>query len=146
MLLTAVALAGCVAPPAQERRAADAASPSRKDAVAAIAQAPRQQAALPPVPVPPPRERQAGVVAPERLVGLGEADVRALIGEPASVREEAPALVWRYASAGCGLEVFFYMDLASQTFRALSYELKPKVPHGLAGSACLASLHPAAHD
>jgi len=85
-------------------------------------------------------------MAPERLVGKTEDDIRRLIGEPVNVREEPPAVVWSYSSAGCGLSVFFYMDLASQTFRALTYELKPKPPDGLAGGACLASLRLAPHD
>ena len=85
-------------------------------------------------------------MAPERLVGKTEDDIRRLIGEPVNVREEPPAVVWSYSSAGCGLSVSFYMDLASQTFRVLTYELKPKPPDGLVGGACLASLRPAPHD
>ena len=110
---------------------------------AAPAQAPPQEAALAPIPVPPPRERPEQPVAPERLVGLSEGDIKQLIGDPTGIREEPPAVVWSYSSARCGLNVFFYMDMATQTFRALTYELKPKEPDGLAGSACLASLRPA---
>lgn len=105
-----------------------------------------QEAALAPLPVPPPRDRLDQSLAPERLVGKSEDDIRRLIGEPANVREEPPAVVWNYSSAGCGLSVFFYMDMASQTFRALTYDLKPKQPGGLVGGACLASLRPASHD
>lgn len=48
-------------------------------------------------------------------------------------------MIWNYASSGCVFELFFYLDLSSQNFKALTYELKPKAPRGLVGSACLAS-------
>ncbi|MFI4988961.1 MAG: hypothetical protein ACHQF3_16160 [Alphaproteobacteria bacterium] len=141
----ALALASCAAPPAPERPVAAAAPPAEPPQAVHPPTPPgvNQEAALPPLPVPPPRERPVDRIMPERLVGLSEADIRALIGEPGAVREEPPAVVWSYASAGCGLELSFYMDLASQTFRALTYELKPKAPHGLTGSTCLTSLRPA---
>lgn len=122
---------------------------------------PGATAARPPLPVPPPTERppaeqssieppppteQPPPIAPERLVGLTEDQTRALIGSPAAVRDEPPAKVWTYGSAGCGLDVFFYLDLASKTFKALTYEVTPKGAHGLQGSACLASLQPAPHE
>jgi hypothetical protein len=100
---------------------------------------------LAPIPVPPPpRERPDQSLAPERLVGLSEEDTKRLIGDPGGIREEPPAVVWSYSSARCGLNLFFYMDMATRTFRALAYELKPTAPDGLAGSACLGSLRPAA--
>jgi hypothetical protein len=55
-------------------------------------------------------------------------------------------VVWTYGSAGCGLDIFFYLDLASQTFKALTYEMTPKGPRALQGSACVASLRPPSHD
>lgn len=101
---------------------------------------PGPQAALPPLPVPPPKERPPQPIEPQKLVGLTQEETRRLIGAPATVHDEAPAVVWSYASNDCGLDVFFYLDMASQSFKALTYELKPKGPHGRSGSACLASL------
>ena len=83
-------------------------------------------------------------MAPERLVGQTEDDIRRLIGEPGNVREEPPAVVWSYSSAGCRAQrLLLHRCSASQTFRALTYDLKPKPPDGLVGGACLASLRPA---
>lgn len=100
---------------------------------------PEQQAALPPLPVPPPAERP---LEPQKLVGLTQEQIKQLIGTPAAVREQSPAVVWSYDSAGCGLQLFFYLDMTSELYKALTYELKPKKPGGLQGSACLASLRP----
>jgi hypothetical protein len=98
--------------------------------------------------VPPPREAAppGEAVDPQHLVGLSEDDIRRVIGVPAGVREQSPAVVWSYASAACALDVFFYLDLASQTFRAVTYQLTPKGAQGLQGGACLASLRTGTHD
>jgi len=152
LLALALGLAACA--PVPPERAASLPSPSAPPPRAAETPAkpptpadtppPRQEAAVAPLPVLPPRERPDQAIAPERLVGMSEADIERLIGAPAGIREEPPAVVWSYSSMHCGLNVFFYMDMASQTFRALTYELKPSAPGGLSGSACLASLRPAA--
>jgi hypothetical protein len=64
-------------------------------------------------------------VDPKRLVGLTREQMVALIGLPVSVTDKAPATVWAYRSEGCSLEVLFYMDLNTRTFRALTYEVHP---------------------
>ncbi len=138
VLLVALALLGCEHPGAPEHTASPP-PPVENEASKAT-----QQAALPPLPTPPPpRGPAAQPVDPNKLVGLSQEEVRRLIGPPSSTREEPPAVVWSYGSPGCGLDVSFYLDLATQTFRALAYDLKPKGAHGLQGSACLASLRPA---
>jgi hypothetical protein len=93
-----------------------------------------------PVPVPPPKDRAVQPIEPERLVGLSQDETRHLIGNPSAMRDEPPAVIWTYGSTGCGLEIFFYLDLVSQTFKALTYDLKPKGPKGLQGGACVASM------
>ncbi|WP_246337228.1 hypothetical protein [Azospirillum oleiclasticum] len=60
---------------------------------------------------------------PEALVGLDQTQTTRLLGAPAATEEEAPARVWRYARGGCTLKVFFFMDMTSQDFRALSYDM-----------------------
>jgi len=52
--------------------------------------------------------------------------------------------VWVYESAGCRLELSFYMDLASEAFRVLSTEATPKGKDGLAGDACVGAVRVAA--
>ena len=90
----------------------------------------------PPVVAPPPAQ-------PLRLIGLDEAETRRLVGAPAEVVERAPAVVWAYESAGCRLELSFYMDLASQALRVLTTEAKPKGEPGLTGDACVGSVRTA---
>lgn len=112
---------------------------------------PPAAAAVPALPVRPPAgrppaEQPADLIDPTKLVGLTQDQTRDLIGSPTTVRDEPPAVVWSYGSDGCGLDVFFYLDLASKTFKALTYEMTPKGPHALQGGACLASLHPASRE
>lgn len=65
-----------------------------------------------------------GKIDPEALVGLDQPQTRRLLGVPVSTEEEAPAKVWRYAKGACSLKVFFFMDMTTQDFRALSYDMK----------------------
>lgn len=100
---------------------------------------PKQEASRPglPLPVPPPTAKP---LEPSKLVGLTEEEIKQLIGAPAAVSQQPPAVVWSYSSAGCGLQLFFYLDMTSQLYKTLTYELKPKKPGELRGSACVASL------
>jgi hypothetical protein len=61
---------------------------------------------------------------PATIVGLDEAATVDLLGRPASTTDTPPLRSWRYASDTCVLDVFFYMDVNSQRFRALSFKLK----------------------
>jgi len=46
-----------------------------------------------------------------------------LLGTADTLREEPPATVWGYRSATCTLDLFFYMDMESRSFRALAYDV-----------------------
>lgn len=61
---------------------------------------------------------------PDALMGLDQRQTLRILGNPAAMEDETPAKVWRYANGACTLKVFFFMDLSSQDFRALSYDLK----------------------
>ena len=92
----------------------------------------------PPEPsVPAPAARPAGVAG---LAGHTEDEVRLALGAPAAVVERPPAVVWTYESAGCRLDVSFFMDVASETFRVLATEATPKGKDGLAGDDCVGAL------
>lgn len=65
-----------------------------------------------------------GKLQPEALMGLDQRQTKRLLGVPASMEDQSPARVWSYANGACTLKVFFYMDLSSQDFRALSYDVK----------------------
>lgn len=78
-------------------------------------------ATLPFVP-PPPRPKPPEMTLPQ-LVGLSEEEVARLLGTADSLRAEPPATVWEYRSDTCALDLFFYMDMESQRFRALAYDV-----------------------
>jgi len=74
----------------------------------------------PPEPLPPPRASGSF----DRLIGLDQAHMVALLGAPRQRAESAPATIWRYIGRQCELDVYFYLDLQSQTLRALHYEVR----------------------
>ena len=68
-------------------------------------------------PPSPPRK-----VDPKSLVGKNQGDVRDILGPPTTTQNAAPATIWRYTAQTCSLDVFFYMDLGTNTLRALTYD------------------------
>lgn len=80
------------------------------------------------------------------LVGRGEEDITQILGEPREVRNDPPAMVWNYVVAGCTFDLFFYLDLKSQDFRALAYNFEPSVNTDEAKRACLAKIQEANRD
>jgi hypothetical protein len=63
-------------------------------------------------------------LVPQKLIGLDQQEVKELLGTATHTREVAPAVVWEYRQKACALDIFFYLDLASQRFRALAYDMK----------------------
>jgi hypothetical protein len=59
----------------------------------------------------------------ERVIGLDRVAIEALFGAPQQRAEPPPAVVWRYESSDCAVEVYFYLDLTNQVMRALLYEV-----------------------
>lgn len=57
------------------------------------------------------------------MVGLDEQATVRLLGEPSWTEDVPPAKYWQYATPSCVLRVFFFMEMTTQNFRALSYEL-----------------------
>jgi hypothetical protein len=64
-------------------------------------------------------------VDPKSLVGKNQGDVRDILGPPTMTQNAAPATIWRYSTQTCSFDVFFYMDLGTNTLRALTYDAKP---------------------
>jgi hypothetical protein len=87
---------------------------------------PPAPAVIAPVPVRLPEP--AAPVAPasgfDRLIGLDQPRLTALLGEPRQRAEAPPATIWRYLGQACELDVYFYFDLQSQAMRALHYEIR----------------------
>ena len=108
-----------------------------------------ETASLPPpsapeaLPAPAPVPSPAKAIDPKRLVGLTREQVTALIGPPRGVSDNPPATVWAYRTDGCSLDVMFYMDLGTRTFRALAYEVKSDGLPQLAEPECLGRIRAA---
>lgn len=101
-------------PPAQQQSTQQ---PTQPQAPAA----PQATASIP----PPKPTKPASAFDPHRLIGLNYDEATSLAGKPSDTRDEPPASVWRYKVEECFVDVYFYMDMGTQTFRALAYEVKP---------------------
>lgn len=116
LLAAALALSACELidppPPPPPEKPPVPAQTAPAETPATPAPAPR----LPPSP-PPPRPQ----FDLQSLIGMGEQDVAAALGQPRQVRNDPPAMVWDYQANGCALSLFFYLDLKSQDFRTLAY-------------------------
>jgi len=72
----------------------------------------------------------------DRLIGLDQPHMVALLGTPRQRAESAPATIWRYSGLQCELDVYFYLDLQSQTLRALHYEVRSHEPSERPAKPC----------
>jgi hypothetical protein len=129
---------GCI--PAERRDFAVAAPPAAK---AAPPEPPPPPTASPPLPERKPDSVATGSVArvdPKQIVGLGFRQTEDLLGLPAKQEEKPPAKVWIYSADGCELDIFFYADINTREFRALTYEIKDNQAMGGSNDRCLARL------
>jgi hypothetical protein len=104
--------------------------------------APAPEAAEP-LPVPghkPDDSARATDVEPERLIGLSTFQTEALLGSPALQDERPPAKVWTYNAKLCVLSIFFYPDINTRVFQALTYEFNEEVKTDAAKRRCLEEL------
>jgi len=74
------------------------------------------------------------------LIGLDQSAATRLFGPAAEKSDEPPATVWRYRTAGCELDLFFYLDLRSGRMRTLHYALKGGAADTARRQECLRSL------
>lgn len=72
--------------------------------------------------VPRPKSKPE-IVDPKELVGLDKSAIAEILGEPHRITLAQPATVWAWEQDGCRMRMFFYPDLARQSFRALTYEI-----------------------
>ena len=90
----------------------------------------RQTAAVEPPARPgvkPPRPAIPGI-DPKVLISKSQAETEAVLGPPNAVQNSPPATIWQYRADGCTLDVFFYMDLGSNSLKALAYDAKLTQP------------------
>lgn len=112
------------------RRSADVPVPSPKPLPP---EPPQVAAVVPPVPpspavVPAPTRLTTAYASPHLLVGKTEDAVRALLGEPEARRPEGSSEVWRYETANCPMELYFFTDLKTGEMKALAYQLDAGCP------------------
>ena len=127
---------------------------------APVAAAPAQTVAAPEPPAPPPpppeaaplpaqKPAQFATTAPEpvpagadpkELVGLDFVQTQRLLGPPSKQEEKPPAKVWVYNGTECDLTIFFYSDINTREFRALTYEFTNHQATEGTDDQCLAQL------
>ena len=68
--------------------------------------------------------RQGLIPSQAELIGLDQSGAMRLLGQATEKSDEPPATVWRYKTASCELDLFFYLDLRSGRMRTLHYSFK----------------------
>src|SRR5262249_28768674 len=79
------------------------------------------------------KEKKTALLVPSSLVGLAPPDIGRILGKPSEAREEAMMIRWTYSGQNCALDIFFYPDIATGSFRALKYNVasvKGRPGHG----------------
>ena len=137
-----------------DRPAAPAAAPAQATATATATPEPPSPPPPPPAALPVPAEKPAqfattavepvptGLTGPDpkELVGLDFAQTQHLLGQPSRQEEKPPAKVWVYNGTDCDLTIFFYADISTREFRALTYEIKNHQATEGTDDQCLAQL------
>ncbi len=82
---------------------------------------------------------------PDELKSKAENDVARLLGRPTTVRREGTGTIWTYRAGTCALDVYFFLDVADNKRRALSYEFLPEGADDAAISSCYRTLKEAKH-
>jgi len=151
-LLSVTLLAsGCVKPverddarmsttPEQVRRAPTQPAVRPQEAVAEAKQKTPTTASKQPIQDPAPADEPAPaapVFTASELMGKSESEVTALMGTPARVEQRAASTVWVYQGGDCGLDVFFFLDMATSDERVLT--VAPTAESATAAAAAAAA-------
>ncbi|MBL8710325.1 MAG: hypothetical protein JNL25_14115 [Rhodospirillaceae bacterium] len=78
--------------------------------------------------------------SPDELRGQTEIQVMAALGSPVATRAEGTGTVWTYRAEDCSLDVYFFLDVADNQRRALSYELTTSQPGAGVNERCYTAL------
>jgi len=88
--------------------------------------------------VPRPKPKPIGFsVTSRQFVNLDENGVLDLMGSPAMVREEPPAVIWSYLSGECRLDIYLYENVSTQALRSLTYVVETSRRDVAAEKHCL---------
>lgn len=129
-VLLSVVLAGCGTSNRGFETAPDEAAVPIPPVELGLEDTDRQDDVAEPLPIPAKKPSSEILLAsrpdlnPERLIGLSLVEAEALLGEPALQDEKPPAKVWTYNAQSCVLNIFFYADISTRDFRALTYEIR----------------------
>lgn len=107
--------------PEQERSAPT--QPAVRPQEAAVVDQPSAGVAAPAAaeqPEPPVETAIAPVHAASELMGKNQSEVTALMGAPSRVEQRAASTVWVYRGGDCGLDVYFFLDMATSDERVLT--------------------------
>ena len=74
------------------------------------------------------------------LIGLDEPAATHLFGPATENSDEPPATVWRYKTASCELDLYFYFDLRSGRMRTLHYAFRGEGADTARRQECLRSV------
>ncbi len=85
-------------------------------------------------------ETVANPPVPSSLIGQSVAEIEKAFGEPLSVQDEKPALVYLYGAGGCSLSIVFFMDIERNQFRALSYDVRAAAGQKESPETCLSAI------
>ncbi len=97
-------------------------------------------ASAPPAPAPASGPAAAAPPQVQELIGLDQPAATRLLGTAVERREEPPATIWRYKTANCELDLFFYLDLRSGRMRTLHYTFKGDATDSAGRQNCLRDL------
>jgi hypothetical protein len=68
-------------------------------------------------------------IDPHTIIGKSQGEAEAMLGQPSAIRNSPPATIWQYRTDTCVLDVFFYMDMGTNSLRALDYDARlPDAP------------------
>jgi hypothetical protein len=105
---------------------------------------PQPAAQKPPAPEPaappPPAKPTPAEPLPTTVIGLSQADVRTLLGNPTTAGDSGPAQTWTYRAPTCTLTVAFFYDVTRSAFFALTARAEPPPE-----ADCLAQVYGASH-
>jgi hypothetical protein len=76
----------------------------------------------------------------QELIGLDQPAATRLFGPAAERSEDAPATIWRYKTANCELDLFFYLDLRSGRMRTLHFAFRGDATDAARRQNCLRDL------
>lgn len=60
-------------------------------------------------------------VSAKNLIGLDQAAVRRLLGQPRQVKQDHLSLSWTYSAPGCSVRLIFYPSLDNASFHVLKF-------------------------